>query len=240
MPTLLISGANRGLGLELVKQFDARAWRIHACCRMPEKASELQTIATKSDGRVRVHTLDVTDFGAIDDLANALQGEPIDVLFNNAGLMDRQQQPFNRDGPTQAFGSIDYGEWRQILRVNVLAPLRMAEVFVDNVAASERKTIVTMSSIMGSIEKNDWGGWYSYRTSKTAVNMMMRGLASDLKERGITAVGVHPGWVRTDMGGAGADVAPGESAHGIAAVVDGLTPDQSGHYLTYDGGELPW
>ena len=240
MPTLLITGANRGLGLELVKQFDARAWRIHACCRMPEKAGELHAIAAKPDGRVRVRALDVTDFGAIDDMANALQGEPIDVLFNNAGIMEVRQRPLDQQGTSQSFGSIDYDEWRQILRVNVLAPMRMAEVFVDNVAASKRKTIVTMSSILGSIARADSCRWVGYRASKTAVNMMMRGLASDLKERGITAVCVHPGWVRTDMGGAGADIAPEESARGIVEVVDGLTPDQSGRYLTYDGGELPW
>lgn len=240
MPTLLITGANRGLGLELLKQFDDRKWRIHACCRAPDKAADLQAIADKSGGRIHVHALEVTDFAAIDALAGALNGEPIDVLFNNAGLMDGRQRAFNREGPTQAFGTIDYDEWRTILRVNVLAAMRMAEVFVDNVAASERKTIVTMSSIMGSIEMTDWSGWHSYRTSKTAVNMMMRGLASDLKDRGITAVGIHPGWVRTDMGGPGADVAPEDSGEGLAKVVDGLTPEQSGRYLTYDGGELPW
>lgn len=240
MPTLLITGANRGLGLELVKQFDARSWRIHACCRAPSKADALQAIAAKSDGRIRVHALDVTDFAAVDALAVALKGEPIDVLFNNAGIMEVQQRPLDQQGSSQSFGSIDYGEWRQIMRVNVLAPMRMAEVFVDNVAASERKTIVTMSSILGSIAIADSCRWVGYRASKTAVNMMMRGLASDLKERGITSVGMHPGWVRTDMGSAAADVAPEESAEGMAKVVDGLTPDQSGHYLTYDGGELPW
>ena len=240
MPALLITGANRGLGLELVKQFDARAWRIHACCRAPAKADALQAIAATPDGRVRIHALDVTDFGAIDDLADALQAEPIDVLFNNAGIMEVRQRPLDEQGTSQSFGSMDYGEWRQILRVNVLAPMRMAEVFVDNVAASERKTIVTMSSILGSIATTDSCRWFGYRASKAAVNMMMRGLASDLKERGITSVCMHPGWARTDMGGAGADVAPEDSADGIAKVVDGLTPDQSGRYLTYDGGELPW
>ncbi len=240
MPTLLITGANRGLGLELVKQFDARAWRIHACCRAPEKAGDLQTIAAKSDGRIQVHALDVTDFGAVDNFADTLQGEPIDVLFNNAGIMEVRQRPLEEQGDSQSFGSIDYDEWGEILRVNVLAPMRMAEVFVDNVAASERKTIVTMSSILGSIAIADSSRWVGYRTSKAAVNMMMRGLASDLKDRGITAVGVHPGWVRTGMGGAGADLAPLESAAGVAKVVDELTPDQSGRYLTYEGGELPW
>ncbi len=240
MPTLLISGANRGLGFELVKQFDARAWRIHACCRAPDKAKDLQAIAAKSDGRIQVHALDVSDFAAIEALAKALDGEPIDVLFNNAGIMEVQQRPLDQQGESQSFGSIDYDEFRQILRVNVMAPMRMIEVFVDNVAASDRKTIVTMSSILGSIATADSCRWVGYRASKTAVNMMMRGLASDLKDRGITAVGIHPGWVRTDMGSAAADVAPEDSGEGLAKVVDGLTPDQSGRYLTYDGGELPW
>ena len=240
MPTLLITGANRGLGLELVKQFDARTWRIHACCRAPDEAGELRDIAAGPDGRVRVPALDVTDFDAIGSLANALGAEPIDVLFNNAGIMEVRQRPLDQQGEAQSFGSIDYEEWRQILRVNVLAPMRMAEVFAGNVAASERKTIVTMSSILGSIAMTDSCRWVGYRASKAAVNMMTRGLASDLRESGITAVCLHPGWVRTDMGGAGADLTPEESAHGIAEVVDGLTPDQSGRYLTYDGGELPW
>lgn len=240
MPTLLITGANRGLGLEIVKEFDARDWRILACCRNPGKADALQAIADKSSGRIQLYELDVSDFGAMEKLSAAIGDEPIDVLFNNAGIMEVLQRPLEDQGTSQSFGSIDYDEWNQILRINVLAPMRMAEVFVDNVAASDRKTIVTMSSILGSIATVGSARWVGYCTSKTAVNMMMRGLASDLKDRGITAVGVHPGWVRTDMGGTGADLAPGESGAGVAKVIDELTPEQSGRYLTYEGGELPW
>lgn len=240
MPTLLITGANRGLGLELVKQFDARAWRIHACCRMPGKADALQAIATNSDGRVRVHALDVTDFAAIGDLASTLQGEPIDVLFNNAGIMEVRQRPLDQQGTSQSFGSMDYDEWRQILRVNVLAPMRMAEVFVDNLAASERKTIVTMSSILGSIATADSCRWFGYRASKAAVNMMMRGLASDLKERGITSVCMHPGWVRTDMGGPKGLIDAPESVAGMRRAIDRLDASVSGGFFAYDGAEVPW
>ncbi len=240
MPTLLITGANRGLGLEVVGELDSRGWRIHACCRAPDQADLLQGIAAKSGGRVQVHALEVTDFAAMEKLAGALNGAPIDVLFNNAGIMEGKQRSFDHQGTTQAFGQIAYDDWRYVLQVNVLAPMRMMEVFADQVASSERKVMATMSSIMGSIEKNTIGGWYPYRTSKTAVNMMMRGLASDLKDRGITAVAIHPGWVQTDMGGPGADITPEVSGKGLAKVLAGLKPGQSGHYLVYDGSELPW
>ena len=240
MPTLLITGANRGLGLEVVGELDSRGWRIHACCRAPDQADLLQGIAAKSGGRVQVHALDVTDFAAMEKLAGALNGAPIDVLFNNAGIMEVQQRSFDHQGTTQSFGRIAYDDWRHVLRVNVLAPMRMMEVFADQVASSERKVMATMSSIMGSIEKNTIGGWYPYRTSKTAVNMMMRSLASDLKDRGITSVAIHPGWVQTDMGGPGADITPEVSGKGLAKVLADLKPGQSGRYLVYDGSELPW
>ncbi len=240
MPTMLITGANRGLGLEVVRNLDEQAGSSHACCRAPDKADALQDIAANAGGRIQVHALEVTDFAAVEKLAGTLSGEPIDVLFNNAGIMEGKQRTFDHQGTSQAFGHIAYDDWRYVLRVNVLAPMRMMEVFADHVASSERKVMATMSSIMGSIEKNTDGGWYPYRTSKTAVNMMMRNVAGDLKDRGITAVAIHPGWVQTDMGGPGADITAEVSGKGLAAVIAGITPEQTGHYLVYDGTELPW
>ena len=225
MPTTLITGANRGIGLELTRSFAADGWAVQACCVTPDKAKELKKIA----GDVTIHRVDVTDGLRVAGLARELADEAIDVLVNNAGIM----------GPRSGFGETDYDDWVQVLKVNSLAPMRMAERFVEQVARSERKLIVNVSSVMGSIAQNG-GGHYIYRSSKAALNMVTRGLAADLADRGITVVSLHPGWVRTDMGGADATLAPAESVAGMRRVIEGLTTADSGGFFGYDGGEIPW
>ena len=228
-PTLLVTGASRGLGLEAARQFAADGWQVHACCRDPGRASDLHTLA--ADGAVTVHPLDVSDVAAIDALARDLKGTAIDVLLNNAGV---------QGGSAQSFGNIDYDTWMATFRTNTLAPMKMAEAFVDHVAASERRLIVTVSSIFGSIADNRSGKAHIYRTSKAAANMVMRVLAVDLRERGITAFNMHPGWVRTDMGGPSARLSPAESIAGIKQVIEAATPAQSGAFLDWQGKTLPW
>ncbi len=230
MPTILVTGANRGLGLEFVRQYADEGWTVHACCRNPHDAAELNAIAS-ADGGVTIHKLDVADFAAIGRLAKSLNGEPIDVLLNNAGVGGGDRQEFMNDV---------FEAWSRTFRINTMAPLRMTEAFVDNVASSERKVVVIVSTIMASMTGDVSGKLHLYRTSKAAVNMVMRLLSVDLEGRGITTFSLHPGWVRTDMGGAQAPLSPEESIAGIRKVIAGAGPETNGRFMTWDGKELPW
>ena len=237
MPTALITGASRGLGLEFTRQYAADGWRVFAACRDPGTAAALRDIEAGAEGRVQVHALDVTDHARIDALAKELAGEAIDLLLNNAGVMEPHDI---------TFGNIDYEMWADVFETNLLAPAHMAEAFVEHVARSERKLMVTLSSGLGSItinrpgERLAPGNLYMYRTSKAAVNMVMRGLSFDLKDRGITAVVVSPGHVRTDMGGPQAGLAPEESIASVRNVIGGLSIADSGKFIFYNGDEHPW
>jgi NAD(P)-dependent dehydrogenase (short-subunit alcohol dehydrogenase family) len=239
MPTTLITGASRGLGLEMTRQYGAEGWRVLACARTPDKSADLRAIAAASSGRITVHALDVADHGQIDALAAALQGQPIDVLVNSAGVMGRES--FAEKGMAiQRFGQSDYDDWMDTLRVNLFGPMKMAEAFVENVAASEQKKLVTLTSIVGSIGQNTFGGLYAYRSSKAAANSIMKGMALDLKRRGIIALPMHPGWVRTDIGGPRAELDAPAAVASLRKVIAGLTSANSGHFLQWDGRELPW
>jgi NAD(P)-dependent dehydrogenase (short-subunit alcohol dehydrogenase family) len=230
MPSILVTGANRGIGLELTRTFAGQGWQVFACCRTPEKAVELQALASDSKS-VTVQRLDVTDPEQIAALAIALSGVPIDILLNNAGFL----------GPTrQGFGETEEAGWIEAFQVNTIAPLRMAEAFVEHVAASERRVIATMGSVMGSIAENASGGYYAYRTAKAAAHMVVKGLAVDLADRGIIAVVFHPGWVRTRMGGAEAPLSPAESAAGLTRVLLGLSAKDNGSFYDYLGEVRPW
>jgi NAD(P)-dependent dehydrogenase (short-subunit alcohol dehydrogenase family) len=229
MASVLITGANRGIGLELARQYAADGWRVHACCRNPAGADAL--VAALKGHDALVHPLDVTDAAAIAALRATLEHEPIDVLINNAGIIGGQHQ---------ALGDIDYDVWEQTIRTNVFAPYRVAEALVDLVAAGERRIIANVSSLMGSIADNSSGGRYIYRSSKTALNMVVVNLAQDLAEQGITVLAFHPGWVKTDMGGPNATVTPHESAAGMRKVIAEAGLDQSGGFFNYDGRVLAW
>jgi len=224
MKTILITGANRGIGLELTRSFAEDGWRVHACCRDPEGATELREI----EGAV-VHRLDVTDGAMVAGLARELDGEAIDILFNNAGVY----------GPRSGFGETDHDAWVPVFSVNVFAPQRLAESFVEHVARGERKLILNMSSIMGSVAEAG-GGSVIYRASKAAVNMITKTLSVDLAGQGITVVAFHPGWVQTDMGGPHASVDVQESVRGLRKVIADLTAKDTGGFFAYDGRKLPW
>jgi NAD(P)-dependent dehydrogenase (short-subunit alcohol dehydrogenase family) len=233
MSTVLVTGANRGLGRELVRQYHADGWRVFACCRRPE-ASGL----AEGDG-LSVHRLDVTDHGGVAALASELEGVAIDVLLNSAGTMGARS--FAAEGlGIQRFGESDYVDWLGILRVNVLGPMKMAEAFVEHVARSEQKKIVSLTSIVGSMARNRAGGLYAYRSSKAALNAVMKSMAIDLARRRIIAVAMHPGWVRTEMGGPRAEIDAVTSVAGVRRVIAGLTAEQAGRFLSWEGEELPW
>ncbi len=227
MNTILITGANRGLGLEFVRSYAAEGWRVHACCRRPEKAKALSEVA----GDVVPHKLDVTDGLRVAGLARALADQPIDILINNSGV-------FNRTAGD--FGQIDFKSWVEELKVNTVAPARMVERFVEQVAASERKLIVNISSGMGSIALTTSGDSIVYRSSKAGLNMVVKCLSHALAERGITVVALSPGWVTTDMGGPDAELTPAESIAKMRVVIDRLTPADNGRFFNHEGEERPW
>ncbi len=223
--TVLITGTNRGIGLELARLSAADGWRALACCRAPEQARAL------SGHDVELHRLDVADPSTIDALKANIGDTAIDLLINNAGV---------GGGEHQSFGDIDYAAWEQTLITNTFGPYRMVEALVDNVAASAGKTIANISSLMGSITEYDEGDDYIYRSSKTALNMVMHNLSVDLKARSITVLAFHPGWVRTDMGGSEAPIAPEESAAALRQSIAAATFKDTGAFLNYDGAPLPW
>jgi len=232
MPTVLITGASRGLGLELARQYAHDGWEVLACSRSPHTAEELRRLADESEGRLTVHALDVTDFDAVGALARKLEARPIDVLVNNAGTMGARGS---------GFGSSDFASWNDIFHLNAFAPMRMAEAFAAHVARSAQKKLVSISTVMASMAKNGLGGFYAYRASKAALNAITVSLAVDLGRRyGIIAAVLHPGWVRTDMGGPRADIDAATSVAGMRRIIAGLSREQTGRFWSYDGTELPW
>lgn len=225
MPTAFITGANRGIGLEFVRQYAEDGWRVHAACRDPGAATELGSIG----GDVTVHALDVADDGQIEALARKLKGEPIDLLINNAGVLDDDR-----------FGDTDTATWLRAFRINSIAPLHLLERLAPNLERSTLKRAVTLTSRMGSIADNGSGGDYIYRSSKAALNAAMKSAAIDLRSRGIAVAVLHPGWVRTDMGGPHAAIDVRTSVSGLRATIDSLTLKETGRFFSYDGKELPW
>ncbi len=225
MPTVLITGTSRGLGLDFVKQYAAKGWKVHACARDPAAAS-LKAIK----GDVHIHKLEVTDYKAVAELANKLSGEAIDVLINNAGVGGRD---------VVTLGSIDPAVWRNTLETNALAPLKMAEAFLEHVARSKDRKMIAISSVLGSIGLNE-GGRYAYRASKAALNMHWTGLAKDTAGKGLICVVLHPGWVKTDMGGEAAPVTIEQSVPAMVKVIDGLKSADSGRFISYDGKPIVW
>lgn len=231
MPTVLITGANRGLGLEFCRQYSSDGWSVLACCRSPETATVLIDLQ-KSCGTVQPHRLDLGDFTTIDALARALEGTAIDVLINNAGVYG--------DTARTAFGCIDYARWQEVLRVNTLAPVKMTESFVDHLQAGERRLTVAITSLMGSMGDNSSGGAILYRSSKAGLNAAMRSLSFDLRGFGIGVLILHPGWVRTDMGGTNAPLTAAESVAGMRRVIEHYDPSLAGQFLNFRGEPQPW
>jgi len=231
MNTILITGANRGLGLEFCRQYAADGWQVIACCRNPAKAEALQALSGQY-GNIQMETLDVADFGTIDELSATLAGSRIDVLLNNAGVY--------HDNKTNGFGQLDYPLWLQSFVINTQAPVKMAEAFLPQLQCGGQKLIVNVSSLMGSISDNTSGGSIFYRSSKAALNAAMKSLAMELKPQAIGVLTLHPGWVKTDMGGPNALIDAEESISGMRKVMADFSLQQSGDFLKYDGTLMPW
>lgn len=231
MPTALITGAGRGIGLSLTEALTARGWSVIAACRRPDEAEALARLAAASPDRVRLEALDVADADSVADLVRRLDGAPIDALINNAGIAHRDTR----------FGTLDYDAWRAVMEVNLIAPVRLTEALIDNVAASEQKKVVAISSSLGSIAATR-GDNYFYRTSKAALNMAMRSLAKDLAPRGVTVAMLSPGYVDTDFtrGVAGPKISVRESGEGLAGAIEAMTPADSGRFYRYTGEPIDW
>jgi NAD(P)-dependent dehydrogenase (short-subunit alcohol dehydrogenase family) len=232
MPTALITGSSRGLGLEWVRQCAERGWRVVATCRDPDSAVDLQELASQQL-RISVYRLDVTLPEQIADLAHQLRDYPLDLLVNNAAVY------FEHWGK-DSIGSIDYEAWQETFRVNTLGAMRVTEAFLPSLSRSGRSLVVAISSNMGSIAGIDAPRDYAYRSSKAALNATIRGLARELEPRGIGVLLLHPGWVRTRMGGSSAPISPKDSIRGMLSLVDRFEPCMSGQFFRFDGARLPW
>ena len=226
----LVTGANRGIGLELARQILARGHHVDATARDPEAASELNGLAAGSGGRLRVFRCDVASDSSVEALGTALGGVPIDVVINNAGVMG-QMESLEKMGLADVLHTID---------VNALGPVRVVRAVLPCVRRGAGKRLVHITSGMGSIGDNTSGGAYGYRMSKAALNMASKSMAIDLGREGIVSVVVNPGWVQTDMGGAGAPLPVEDSAAHILDLTDRLRPEDSGAFFNHTGTKYPW
>ena len=222
--TILITGANRGLGLEFARQFKARGYEVIGTARKPDKATALHKLGAQ------VEQLDVSDNKSAQALAERLSGKPIDILINNAGIIGQ---------PARSFTDLDFDKMVYTYQVNALGPMRVTKALYENIKKGKGRKIVNITSVMGSIGMN-FGGGYDYRASKAALNMLTNTLSKELGKDGFTCIVIHPGWVQTDMGGSSAPVTPKESINGIITVIDGLDSSANGKFFDYTGKELPW
>lgn len=230
-PIVLITGSNRGLGLEWCRQYAQAGWRVLATCRFPAQAEELQQLEGEYSALTR-HRLDVTDPDQIDALAKELADHPIDLLINNAGVyFEKYVQPEQ---------ATDYEAWAHTFRVNTMGAMRVSRAFLDHVRRSQKRLIVAITSHMGSIAEIDSPGSYYYRSSKAALNAAMKGFSLELRPQQIGVLLLHPGWVRTRMGGPNGPLSPQESVKGMRILVDAFRLADSGRFLRYDGSEIPW
>jgi NAD(P)-dependent dehydrogenase (short-subunit alcohol dehydrogenase family) len=230
MATILITGTNRGIGLEFTKQYLARGDRVIATCRDIEAADALKKLRNDHD-KLEVRQLDVSSAESILEFVQQLADTPIDIFINNAGVY----------GPRNVkFGEVDGQLWASVLQVNSIAPLMLSQLLMPNLRQGKDKKMVYLTSKMGSIDDNSGGGSYIYRSSKTALNSVVKSLAIDLAGEGFSAAVLHPGWVLTDMGGQNALIDTKTSVTGMLQVVDDLDPQSSGSFFNYDGSIIAW
>lgn len=226
MNTILITGGNRGIGFSLVKLYLEQGWSVHTTYRSADSSHQLLSNNHKN---LTCHQLDVTDYASVKALAEQLSA--IDVLVNNAGYY----------GPKgYGLGNTDVEEWRKVFEINTIAPLKLVEAFYSNLEKGTLKKIACLSSKVGSMTENTSGGGYIYRSSKAALNSVVKSLSNDLAQQGFTVLALHPGWVQTEMGGPNALIDTETSARDLYKVIDTSTPSQSGQFINYDGNPLPW
>jgi NAD(P)-dependent dehydrogenase (short-subunit alcohol dehydrogenase family) len=223
MPLALITGANRGLGLEFTRQYMRDGWRVIGCCRDPDAASDL------TNAGAEVMKLDVTQAADVTGASKRLAGTSIDLLVCNAGVSGVR---------APVLSPVTQADFDQVMRTNVLGPMWISAALADHVRPGGK--IAYLSSRMGSIGAMSNGGSALYRASKAALNAVVKAVGLELASRGVTAIALHPGWVKTDMGGAGAEIDVETSVAGMRAVIERAGPHVSGHFFDYTGKELPW
>jgi NAD(P)-dependent dehydrogenase (short-subunit alcohol dehydrogenase family) len=230
MANVLITGANRGIGLELARAYLQGGDRVFACCRSLGSTDTLNELAAASGGKLTVHAMDVGDGESIAAAAREVGDTPIDILINNAGILG---------GNPQTLEAIDFDAWMEAFKVMTIGPFRVVRTFLPNLQAAAAAKVMTVTSQLAA---STWpfGGTYAYSSAKAGVNKVMQTLALDLKGRNIAVAMIHPGWVKTDMGGAGADITPRDSAAGIQKVIAGLTPAATGSFYKWNGEIHPW
>lgn len=240
MPTILITGANRGLGLEMARQYMADGWSVYGAVREPAKAAALVQLGEDLPGEFHALIMDVTKPQEVDEAAQSIAGVAIDLLVNNAANADGYGTGAyeNVDDPDPR--NYDYGLWEEILQVNLLAPTRVTGAFSDNLALGSEPVVVMMGSGLSSISNTWQAGRYAYRTSKAALNMMVRSMGEWLEGRGIAIFTLSPGWTRTDMGGPNAVNSVEESVTGMRVVIAQMKLENTGSYLNFDGEDIPW
>ncbi|MFK7956828.1 MAG: SDR family oxidoreductase [Lysobacterales bacterium] len=230
MQTIAITGCNRGIGLEFVRQYAATGCQVHATCRDPGSAAELASLAS-AHANVQVHQLDVAEPDNIAQLAADFGGQALDGIIHNAGVYPAQSRQLD---------SLDTQSWLQAFQVNTIAPALLTRALLPNLAAGTQKNVAVISSKVGSIDDNQSGGSYAYRSSKSAVNQVVKSLSIDLAPKGIQVVSLHPGWVQTAMGGPNALITVETSVKGMRNILANLTAQQSGQFFNYDGAPIAW
>lgn len=235
-PTVLITGTNRGIGLEFVRQYSQRGWNVIATARNPGAADELNALAKQHRG-IAVEQLDVADLRSIEALATSYKGRPIDIVINNAGMLG--------DVPKQTIGALDQSVLQQVMIANTFGALQLSEALKSNLLAGLQKKVFAMTSGLGSSELTTRrGGFYAYRMSKAALNIGFRALAADWRADGIMVGIIAPGMVETEMlrasGYPGRGISPQQSVAGMLKVIDAMTLDSNSRALNYDGQPIPW
>lgn len=225
--TILITGANRGLGLEFVRQYSQDGYHVFACCREPKKAEALNNL---DDQNVTVVELDVTNFTQLQEVSESLANQPIDIVLNNAGIYGNRNQ---------VIGAIDPQDMEQVLKTNCVAPAMLAQAFLPHLQKGQEKVLANITSRMGSIADNTSGKSYAYRASKAALNALMHSMQYDVSEFGIKVLLLHPGWVKTDMGGESAAVHPKDSIQGMRELI-AKAHELEGEFYHFEGYTLPW
>lgn len=239
MPTVLITGANRGIGLEFTRQYVDEGWTVLACCRDPdgESAEDLRGIQSGAEDQVHIEKMDMLDHASIDAVAAKYKGTAIDVLLNNAGIIG--PVPIQDHLEAQHFGTIDYDVWDTVIRTNTFAPVKMAEAFADNVIESDQKKIITLSSTVGSLQE-DRTAAFCYCTSKTAVTKAVQLMSEVLRDKSVIAMAFCPGYVKTRMGVGGATVEIPDSVTGMRGLISNITMEDTGTFRRFNGDTVAW
>lgn len=234
MATIVITGANRGIGFALVKTYLVSGNRVYAFCRNPEQATDLANIAASADGNLTLHPLDIGNADSVAAAADVLADTPVDVLLNVAGIVGGRKESVLDTPYTEA----DFDDWREAFEIMTIGPFRLTQALLPNLISAKGKVMTVSSQIASSAWP--YGGMYAYGATKAGVNRVMRSLAIDLRDKGVAVVSIHPGYVQTDMGGPNAEITPQESAAGIKSVIDNLNLDDTGDFFKWNGEKHAW